>query len=168
MFDVPRPPVGVAWRSEWDPRGSGYAIDKRAVFAGAGVWMRAPRGEVARVVIEPGDQWVGALELVAGAEVRREARARGVVVAFAREHGARVEMSTARRIAPTEYAVEVHGVAPFGKPGASLVWADESPGEGRVEVETQSAELAARIFAWAEAGAVASLEEVVQGGQNGP
>ncbi len=123
--------------------------------------MKQARGEVAVLVVHPGNQWIKTSAAVVGSEARRELRAREAVAGFAREYGARVDVESARRVAPTEYGMEVDGLASFGEPGVSSFWADESPGEGRVELETQSEELAEILFKWAEGGCQGSIADVV-------
>jgi hypothetical protein len=160
-FRLHSPLARVAWETRSDPAGLGYATDFRLSKDGVGFWMKSVRGEPATLVVEPLEIHVFNPELTARAEpMLRQAAIRGAV-GLLEEFGGSMDGGSTTRIAPTEYGLEVDGLAPFGRPGVDVIWADRSLGGDRVEVETQNPVLAARLLEWFYDEPMGPLSEVV-------
>jgi len=158
-FKVTRPPVFVPWASRWKPK-----EDRPVVHAKLGPILYVEvRGEPGKVTVFPPEQFVADQDKVAGAAESRRLLAVAMVSAFAMTYRMAFDARGGRQSSPVEYGLELPGLDVFGVPGRDIVWADMSPGPGRVEVETQDPMIAARLLAWALAGAVEPLSDVVSG-----
>lgn len=104
---------------------------------------RGPRR--AALIVQPPEVVLYNAADVARAERVRRKEAADVVLAFASEYGYEVRGAVVPT-QPLEYGLEKPGVPVFGVPGESQIWGDESPGEGRSELETSDPRIAA---AWA-------------------
>ena len=161
-FRLHAPLVRVPWERAWDPNEEGYATDFRMSRNGVGIWMKATRGEPAVLTIEPAERRVFTPSSVerAGESMRIDAVLHAVELLHT--FGSSMDGASAKQTAPTEYAIELEGLDPFGRPGVDIVWADRSLGVDRVEIETQRPDLAAAMLAWTYDSDKVTLSELVE------
>lgn len=145
-FEV-RGPVGrVPWESRW--RASGVPNFARRDAAGNRFWAVLEKGAPAKLMIQPVEEWVYDPAEVEGVRAARVERVRELAAGFVREHGLKFVSTRAYEFQPVEYAAEMEGLEKFGEPGAELFWVDGSPGDGRLEAETQEPKMGRLLLEW--------------------
>ena len=143
-FEVRGSVRGVPWERSWNPRTpGGRPYNFRATIDGVGYWLVKEAGAPHRLHVELPDDLLYDPADFARIHADREERARVAAVGFAERFGLKLVSDKGYRYLPLEFAAEIPGLEKFGVPGESFVWVDGSPGDGRLEIETQDAATAA-------------------------
>lgn len=159
---VQRPPVLVVWDAVWKPNPEARVQHaKKKLRGGASLWMTSAPGEPAVLTLYPADTWAHDAKGIGEAEALRAGIAREQISKFCAANAAAWDTSSFEQVAPSEYAVELDGLQPFGRVGEDLVWVDGSPGVGRFEVETRDARVACALLEWAANPHARALDVVV-------
>lgn len=148
-FQVRGDAARVPWAREWHPTKPGARpYQFRVEWEGVGFWLVKERAKPHRLHVELPDEIVYDPAEVAEVAERREARALDAASRFAAEFSFKFASTKGYRYLPLEYAAEMPGLEVFGSPGESFVWVDGSPGDGRLEMETQEPEFAKLMLEW--------------------
>lgn len=145
-FEVRGPISAIPWKSRWVASGVPNFATRDA--AGNRFWVVRGQGRSHNLLVQPTEEFVYDPAEVEGARAARVARVRALAEAFVEEHDLKFVSTKAHEFQPVEYAVEMAGLEKFGEAGSELFWVDGSPGDGRLEAETQNPELGKLLLGW--------------------
>lgn len=145
-FDVRGAISSVPWTQRWTASG----VPNLALRDEKGnrFWLVRGKGAPHRLMVQPVEEWVYDPAMVEGARAARVARVRELAEWFVSQHGLKFASMVAHEFQPVEYAAEMEGLEKFGEPGAELFWVDGSPGDGRLEAETQDPAMGKLLLEW--------------------
>jgi hypothetical protein len=145
-FEVRGGVGSIPWKLRW--KASGVPNYATRDDGGNRFWVVRGKGSAHRLMVQPVEEWVYDPAEVAGVRAARAERVRELAAAFVREHGLKFASDKAYEFQPVEYAAEMPGLEKFGEPGAELFWVDGSPGDGRLEAETQEPAMGKLLLEW--------------------
>lgn len=134
------PSLTPPWEKAWDPNRTGRMTDFHLRAAdGSRVWLKLEKGSPGVLMIQPPEQLMYDPAEAQDAKRGRMRRCRQVAEEFGELYGVQLYLSRGYEFQPAEFAVEMAGLQKFGVPGESYWWVDGSPGDGRLEAESQHA-----------------------------